>query len=152
VLITNYAEAEKVVALTDINLGLYTQYIDWKFGYTPNTTQLTLTEKGTYPSDKKSSSRSKDIPNVLSMDQYVPPQPAINAGTQANWHDSSGTFGVKQNGSITFNLKPGLYRVAVRSARDDHWYGGKTLYFWKAVHIREGVPVVITYDGYHLEP
>jgi hypothetical protein len=152
VLITNYGEAEKVVALTDVNLGLYTAYIDWKFGYTPNISQLTLTAGGTYHLlDKQTSSRSGKIPNVLSMDQYVPIQPSRNKGILENWHDGS-TFGVPQNGSITFNLKPGLYRVAVRTTRDDHWYGGKTLYFWKAVHIREGVPVVLSFDGYHLEP
>ncbi|WP_148257326.1 hypothetical protein [Treponema primitia] len=152
ILISNYAEAEKVVALTDVNSGLYTAYIDWKAGYVPNTDQIELAAGTAIPSNKKtSSSRSGKIPNVLSMNQYVPPQSSTNAGTLENWHDGT-TFGVPQNSSITFNLKPGLYRVAVRTTRDDHWYGGKTLYFWKAVHIREGVSTVFTFDGYHLEP
>ncbi|WP_010253650.1 hypothetical protein [Treponema primitia] len=157
VLITNYAEAEKVVALTDINLGLYTAYIDWREGYMPQSD--TLLAGKPYPSNKKGSPRSDKIPNVLSMNQHVPPQSAINEGLFSNWNGDmvvnkkvEKVFGVPQNSSITFNLKPGLYRIAVRSAKDDHWYGGKTLYFWKAVHIREGVPTVLTYDGYHLEP
>jgi hypothetical protein len=56
--------------------------------------------------------------------------------------------------TYTFELKPGLYRLALKkegtTAKYDYY--GRNLWNWKIIHVRDHVPLVMSFDGTDTSP